>query len=66
MILSTVSSHVSSPKARTAAHRAIAALASNCILPVRYRRYHTHIGKAQALLSASDVFAPESVQEVRK
>jgi hypothetical protein len=43
---------------------AMAALASNSSLQVRYRRYHAHMCKAEALSRAADAIALEAVQEV--
>jgi hypothetical protein len=43
---------------------AMAALASNSSLQVRYRRYHAHMRKAEALSRAADAIALEAVQEV--
>ncbi|MCE0734498.1 hypothetical protein LWH48_17200 [Halomonas sp. G15] len=58
--------HRSNRRARAAAHRAmaIAALTSNSSLGVRYRRYHAHMRKAEALSRAADAIALEVVQEV--
>ncbi|MBB3332750.1 hypothetical protein BDK63_003654 [Halomonas campaniensis] len=66
MVHPTVSPHRSSRRARAAAHRAMAmaALASNSSLQVRYRRYHAHMRKAEALSRAADAIALEAVQEV--
>ncbi len=53
-------------RARAAAHRAMAmaALTSNSSLRVRYRRYHAHMRKADALSRAADAVALEAGQEV--
>ena len=66
MVHPTVSPHRSNRRARAAAHRAMAmaALASNSSLQVRYRRYHDHMRKAEALSRAADAIALEAGQEV--
>jgi hypothetical protein len=43
---------------------AMAALASNSSLQVRYRRYHAHMRKAEALSRAADTIALEVGREV--
>lgn len=68
MVNLTVFPHRSNPRARAAAHRAMAmaALTSNSSLRVRYRRYQAHMRKAEALLRAADAIALETSQEVSK
>jgi len=58
--------HHSGRRGRAATHRpmAMAALASNCSLSVRYRRYHAHMLMAGALSRAAAAVTPEAVREV--
>ena len=66
MVHPTAFPYRSNRRARAAAHRAMAmaALASNSSLQVRYRRYHAHMRKAEALSCTTDTIALEVVQEV--
>lgn len=66
MVHPTVFPHRSNRRARAAAHRAMAmsALASNSSQSVRYRRYHAHMRKAEALTRGADATALEAVQGV--
>ncbi|GAA3904632.1 hypothetical protein GCM10022228_13550 [Halomonas cibimaris] len=59
MVHLTVSHHRNNPRARAAAHRAmaIAALKSNSSLKVRYRRYNAHMRKANALSRTADTIS---------
>jgi len=68
MVHPTFFPHRSNRRARAAAHRAMAmaALTSNSSLGVRYRRYHAHMRKAEALSRTADATALEEVQEVSK
>ena len=66
MVNPTFFPHRSNPRARAAAHRAMAyaALSSNCSERVRYQRYNAHMRQAEALSRAADAIALEAVREV--
>ncbi|WP_280564814.1 hypothetical protein [Chromohalobacter sp. 48-RD10] len=66
MVKLTMSPHRSDRRARAAAHRAMAmsALASNSSETVRYRRYHAHMRKADALARAADLVGTDAPWEV--
>ena len=66
MLHHTTISPCSNRRERAASHRAMAmaALASNGSLRVRYRRYTAHTRKAEALSRAADAISLEATQEV--